>query len=195
MTRFFLFFIALLALSGCGAYFVSTGDLKAQHQEDLAPTGLWATEEMQIVFFDGPEASDHMCVADNGETIKATVHALPSETGVLIVLSDLLFSEGEYNESVSGELIYGMQAIDERVFILPLFANIDEADTLPFASQCAAGAPKEETLAGSNYTPFCLSPTATVQDIVTWAAQQEDIERTELRALPDAAIPEVCQQN
>ena len=192
MIKKLILCLSLLSMSSCGVYFVSTGDLKAQHQEDLSPLGVWGFDEMVLAFADGSELSDAVCLHGGDSVALAQMHVVPHQQGVLMVMSDISFTEQNTLKTASGELVYGLEQESGRLFLLNLFGNVDATDTLPFATPCPVQ-DTSGTLAESSFHPFCMSPGSTVEDIVAWAHAQEDIERAELTPLPASDLPERCQ--
>ena len=184
--------IACMMISGCGAYFVSTGNLKTQHQEDLIPTGLWGADDMYLAFFDGPDHTDRVCMVENDFTAWADVYFVAaSDKDALLIFSDPSFGAGK---TASGNVLYGMQKNDQSISLVNLFGQISEGDKLPFASACT-DENTETSLQTADYIPYCLSDAATAQDIMNWALEQDDLDTAILERRPDSELPSFCRKN
>ena len=192
MIRFILLVIGLLSMTGCGAYFVSTGDLASRHQEDIAPLGAWALDDLHIVFKDGSETADQLCVVgDDAHSIWMDVHMVPVDNVSLVILSNLVSSEDNGIKRYDGSLIYGLERKGDYLFHIQPFQNIDEGDKLPFAVECPVD-PVEGTLAESNFVPFCMASGVTPSDITGWIFEQNGLERSLLVPLTASEVPVFC---
>ena len=192
MIRFIILGIGLLSMTGCGAYFVTTGDLASHHQEGIAPLGAWAVDDLHIVFEDGSETADQLCVRGEDEhSIWMDVHMVPVDNGSLIILSNLVSSQDNGINRYDGSLIYGLEREGDDLFQIQPFQNIEEGDTLPFATECPVD-PVEGTLAESSFVPFCMASDVTPSDIMGWISEQDGLERTLLVPLTVSEVPVFC---
>lgn len=194
MLKHFVLGLVLIATPSCGAYFIQTDELQAHHQEGVAPLGVWQAEDTRLVFHDGPDTHDRVCVFGEDTKIWADIHFVPVKSGNLVIVSGLLAKdEALGKETLAGYLIYLLQKDDTALKLIAPFDGIDESDQLPFAVACPF-AETEGTLASMNFTPFCLSPGTTPDEVAAWVHKRSDIEMTALGALPLSQVPDFCRQ-
>ena len=79
----------------------------------------------------------------------------------------------------------------DELFQIQPFQNIEEGDTLPFATECPVD-PVEGTLAESSFVPFCMASDVTPSDIMGWISEQNWLERTLLVPLTVPEVPVFC---
>lgn len=193
MIRLLFLGIGLLAMTGCGAYFVSTGDLVYQHKEGVAPLGAWAVDDLHLVFEDGPETADQVCIiGEDNFAIWADIHMIPVERGSLVMVSNLVSSEADNIARYNGSLFYGLEHKDDDLFYVELFEHIDEGDTLPFATECPVVQDKG-TLVELGFTPFCMAADITPDLIIKWALEQEKLDPSLITPLSASQTPAPCQ--
>lgn len=191
MLRFMASIMAAIHLAGCGAYFETVGPLTDYHQDDSTLVGSWANEDMHLVFESGPDQIDHFCAEGDGDLIRGDVHIIPAGEISLLIFSNLSGFKDSLAPSANGSLILGATQIDNVLRIQNSFGEIDESDTLPFATHCPQTVQNEHF---ASYVPFCISRGATPQDVANWITETLPNEET-IRFDRTRNVPDRCGQN
>ena len=173
MIRFLHLSLALILgalLSACGSYVVSAAKLKQLHKDDVIQTGHYSDKDFHLNLIDGEASYDKICLSVDDQKAVGSVHFIPTESGIISIVSNLSITDEGVWTPVQGEMIYYLKKEAQNILVYDPVTEAYETDkNVPFMSKC-----KNEysgtlsTLSDYNMQSYCLKNSVEPEDISRW---------------------------
>lgn len=157
-------------LSGCGSYIVSATKLKQLHQGDIIQTGHYSDKDFHLSLTDGAGSSGKICLSVEDDRAIGSVHFVPTQTGIISIVSNLSLEEEGVWTPVQGELMFYLKKEAQNIL---LYDPITEAHAagkdVPFIVKCKAEySGTQASLSDYHMQSYCLGNSADRGDIARW---------------------------
>ena len=157
-------------LSGCGSYVVSAAKLKPLHKDDIIQPGNYSDKDFHLSLMDGKGASGKICLSVDADRALGSVHFIPTQTGIISILSNLSLEEAGVWTPVQGELIFYLKREAQNISVYDPIAEAHAAGKdVPFMVKCkTAYSGTQSSLSDYHMQPYCLTNSADPEDISRW---------------------------